>query len=53
MFVRIVGKNLTMNHYIKDTEKTNTIGGKNKNNYLSGKKYKRNNKNCSQLTVFM
>ena len=30
------------------------IGRKNnKNNYLSGKKYKRNNKNNSQLTVFM
>jgi hypothetical protein len=26
---------------------------KNKNNYLSGKKYKRNNKNSSQLTVFI
>ena len=25
----------------------------NKNNYLSSKKYKRNNKNSSQLTVFM
>jgi hypothetical protein len=24
MFVRIVDKNLTMNHHIKDTEKTNT-----------------------------
>ena len=29
------------------------IGRKIKNNYLSAKKYKRNNKNSSQLTVFM
>ena len=27
------------------------IGRKNKNNYLSGKKYKRNNKNSLQLSV--
>ena len=29
------------------------INRKNKNNYLSDKKYKRKNKNSSQLIVFM